>query len=129
MNIASLWQKTSMYFKNKSLGLFLITDTLYLTKRHCISFQLVLPPSYLHKSVNVEELESSITINVIDSNIIRNDNQFVYIKRSAHNNMLFNIYILNTAPFIEKFVYAEIRENSVLEKEVALHVIVDNILN
>ena len=66
---------------------------------------------------------------MIDSNIIRNDNQFVYLKRCAHNNMLFNIYILNTAPFIEKFVYAEIRENSVLKKEVALRIIVDNILN
>ena len=43
--------------------------------------------------------------------------------------MLFNIYILNTAPFIEKFVYAEIRENNVLEKEVALHIVVDNISN
>ena len=40
-----------------------------------------------------------------------------------------NIYIPNTAPFIKKFVYAEIRENSVLKKEVALRIIVDNILN
>ena len=116
-----------MYFKNKSLGLFLDTDTIYLTKRYGISFQLVLPPSYLHKSVNLEELESSIKINAIDLNIIRNDNQFVYLKRCAHNNMLFNIYIPNTAPFIEKFVYTEIRENNVLEKEVALHIVVDNI--
>ena len=99
--------KNFYVFKNKSLGLFLVTDTIYLTKRHGISFQLVLPPSYLHKSVNLEELESSITINVIDSNIIRNDNQFVYLKRCAHN-MFFNIYILNTVPFIEKFVYVEI---------------------
>ena len=92
MNIASLWRKPSMYLKNKSLGLFLVTDTIYLTKRHGISFQLVLPPSYLHKSVNLEELESSITINTIDSNIIRNDNQFVYLKRCAHNHI--GTYIL-----------------------------------
>ena len=113
-----------MYFKNKSLGLFLVTDTIYLTKRHGISFQLVLPPSYLHKSVNLEELESSKTINGIDLNMTRNDNQFVYLKRCAHNNLLFNIYILNTAPFFEKFVYADIKENSVLKKDVALHKII-----
>ena len=118
-----------MYFRNKSLGRFLVTDTVYLTKRHGNSFQLVLPPSYLHKLMNLEELESSITINMIDSNIIRNDNQFVYQKQCAHNNMLVNIYILNTAPFIEKFVHAEIRENNVLEKEVTLCIVVDNILN
>ena len=43
--------------------------------------------------------------------------------------MYVNIYILNTMLFIEKFVYAEIRENSVPDKEVALRIIVDNILN
>ena len=43
--------------------------------------------------------------------------------------MLFNIYILNTAPFIETFVSAEEKENSVLKKEVTMCTIVDNILN
>ena len=66
---------------------------------------------------------------MIDSNIMRNDNQFVYQKQCAHNNMLVNIYILNTAPFIEKFVHAEIRENNVLEKEVTFRTVLDNILN
>ena len=43
--------------------------------------------------------------------------------------MYYNIYILRKTPFIDRFIYAEIKETPLLNKYFMLRVVVDNILD
>ena len=66
----------------------------------------------------------------MNSEIMKHNHQFFYVKQCAHNCSYFNAYILNKIAFIDSFVYAEISsENSVINREITMRIIVDNTFN